>query len=112
MKKQVDKIILVLFGIQEINMLIPKKRGKGYLKQPLGHYNCPLAALSRDIGFDFNGLDGYLEIQTGYLTDKDKVDLTQRVVVPISNFYDYKWQEVDRNTFFETLKGNIARVDK
>lgn len=48
--KHDDKIILVFFGTNDINLLIPKKRGKGYLKQPIGHFNCPLSTLSRDIG--------------------------------------------------------------
>jgi hypothetical protein len=105
MKQELDeKIILVYFGNKDVNMLIPKKRGHGYLKQPIGHHNCPLADLSRDIGYDFFGLDGYLEVPNRL--NKDKNILTQQVVIPVSNFYGYRWQEVGIDTFFETLRSN------
>ncbi|MGQ1270003.1 hypothetical protein ACT4XR_19890 (plasmid) [Acinetobacter baumannii] len=103
--KHDDKVILVFFGTKDINLLIPKKRGKGYLKQPIGHFNCPLSTLSRDIGYDFFGLDGFLKVQTGYINDKEEI--THQVVIPISEFYGYKWREVDTNTFFDILRINL-----
>ena len=95
-----DRNVLVLLRHRSINMLIPKKRGMGYLKQPLGHHACPLSELAYDIGFDMFGLDGHLEVCTGFI-DSDKHDyFIARVVKPVCDLLGYEYQLVTIGEFW------------
>lgn len=96
-----DRVILACFHESYLGVLIPKKRGNGYLKMPLGHHTCPLAELERDIGFDIYGLSGELEVMTGFITDARHKELEDRVLKPISELLGFPYRIVDRFEYFQ-----------
>lgn len=97
----------VYFSDFNIMILVPKNRGDGYLKTPLGHHDCPLAQFCRwNIKYDVCGLDGYLDIETSYIIDKDI--LIQTVIEPLAKFFEMTWQEVNSDSFYALL--DIGRI--
>lgn len=94
------KEILVLFQSHQIAMLIPKQRGEGFKKVPLGHHACPLSALAYEIGYDLYGLDGALEVQTGYIALDDHERLTEKAVRPLAKFFGLPWRVVGMTEFW------------
>lgn len=98
-----DRVILAYFYQSYLGVLIPKKRGNGYLKVPLGHHACPLAELEREIEFDIYGLSGELEVMTGFITDARHKELEDRVLKPISELLGYSYRIVDRFEYFQNF---------
>ncbi len=100
-----DKTLLWLIdgGSSSIYVLVPKKRGTGYLKQPYGHRsNAALDdAINRVKDCDVFGLDGYLEICANVDEDENKV-LAVAMMDSLSTYYQFPHREVSRVEFFET----------
>ena len=92
--------ILVCFFQWHMSLLIPKKRGNGFQKVPLGHKVCPLSSLAYKIGYDVYGLDGALDVQTGWIGSSDQDRLVEKVVKPIADLLGYPWRVVDRSDFW------------
>lgn len=105
-----NREILVLIGYRNIYMLIPKKRGVGYLKQPLGHHACPLSELAYQIGFDMCGLDGHLEVCTGYIAPNRHQYFIDKAVKPISNLLGYEYRLVTDREFFANHPVQVTGV--
>lgn len=61
--KSDDKIYWAL-GLDSIKILIPKKKGIGFLKTPIGHH---VSKLISELGYDCFGLDGYVNIPVRYM---------------------------------------------
>ena len=86
------------FG-SEINILVPKMRGTGYLKVPLGHHACPLSSLAYDIGFDLYGLEGSLDVQTGYYEEARCEELLAHIMPLLAKHYGMTWRLVDTDEY-------------
>lgn len=84
----------------EVNILVPKKRGAGYLKVPLGHHTSALSSIAYDIGYDIYGLDGCLAIQTGFIWRDKKSALLERIIPPIAAHYGMDWREIGANEYW------------
>lgn len=95
------KTILACFHEEYIGLLIPKKRGEGFLRVPLGHHNCPLSELERDIGIDIYGTQGSLTVMTGYIHEDQYPELTERVILPISQLLEYPFRIVGKDEYFK-----------
>lgn len=96
-----EKILLVYFSVESIDILVPKKRGEGFLKVPLGHHACDLSTFtSEHISFDVFGLDGMLSVQTGYISQSQYAELEESVVKPLSAFYNYPYKIVSHEEFW------------
>lgn len=54
--------LLALIQDPNLYVLVPKRRGRGFLKTPLGHHATALGQLETKIGADIVGLDGHLAI--------------------------------------------------
>jgi hypothetical protein len=74
-----------------IMVLIPKKRGVGFLRQPVGHHANDLSRFIDQLGYDCCGLDGYLDINTGFTHNKDFTELKNK----ISKFFGKEVVEVN-----------------
>lgn len=100
-----DKEILVAFFQKQVSLLIPKKRGVGFLRQPLGHHACPLSLLAYDLRYDMFGLDGSLDIElgrgNGCLNDKQQADFCTEIVVPIAKLFNFPYRVVDIHEFWD-----------
>lgn len=95
----ITKEILACFFTRELSLLIPKKRGTGFLLVPLGHHACPLSELN--IPYDIFGLDGSLDIQTGYIDRERRSLLEKEAIVPIAGLLGFPYRIVSENEFFE-----------
>lgn len=57
-----NRVLLALWWGAHLLVLVPKRRGAGYLAQPYGHHQNPaLDAVGAAVGCDVIGLDGYLD---------------------------------------------------
>lgn len=66
-----------------IEILVPKARGKGFLKAPLGHHQTPVAEIASDLGYDIVGLDGALEVYRGGLNRMTETEIERAVAILI-----------------------------
>jgi hypothetical protein len=69
--KEDGRIYWANFGTS-VMFLIPKKKGTGFLKVPVGHHVNSLSRFITDLGYDCDGLDGYLNVWTGSTYGKDE----------------------------------------
>lgn len=59
-------VLLYSWVANNFNVLVPKRRGAGYLRVPYGHHVIPgLDALAHRVGVDVTGLDGALCFECG-----------------------------------------------
>lgn len=104
------KEILVYFQQTTIDMLIPKQRGGGFKMVPLGHHHCPLSMLAYQIGFDLFGLDGALEVQTGWISPGSEKRLINQAVRPIAELLGFSWRVVTRTEYYANHPRVTVRV--
>lgn len=91
-----------------LNVLIPKKRGTGYLRQPYGHHSiAELNEVAYDENCDLSGLDGCLTLEYGMTTDHQKrAEIVARVMPRLAEHYAFaSWRE-DPKTFWSVLLPN------
>lgn len=89
------EIIWTLIG-GNLCALIPKKRGRGFLKQPYGHHIDPeLEGIRHQLGgVDLFGLDGHLEVDIHRIRDTDRFEATARKALTLLEaHYDYPSRE-------------------
>lgn len=86
----------------EVRILVPKQRGEGFLKVPFGHHNGPLSDVAAEIGYDLFGLDGSLDVQTGFLRRDAIGDILANIMPAISKHYGIDWRLIDADEFWAT----------
>ena len=98
-----SKILLVYAppDARSINILVPKRRGEGYLVVPFGHHVSGLSAVEAEVGFDIYGLDGSLDIQTGYYGRTPSPELLEGIMKPLCRHYDMDYRMVDGVEYWE-----------
>lgn len=93
--------LLAYIATPNLMVLVPKQRGAGYQKAPLGHHMNPLAKLSMDKGWDMTGLDGHLNIEVPPCYGAKERAATLEVYMPaLAKFYGLPWREVDEREFW------------
>lgn len=61
--------LIYSWAYSTLDVLVPKKRGTGFLRVPLGHHRVEFYAhMEYDLRCNICGLDGYLSFECGYLT--------------------------------------------
>lgn len=95
------KELLYIFRERSIHILVPKKRGEGFLRTPIGHHRSPLSDLSYKIGFDMFGLDAEIFVDTGYVWEDKKPQLVERVLKPISELLGFPYREISHTEFHD-----------
>ena len=88
------------------NVLVPKLRGKGYLRAPYGHHNDPgLNAIASVASCDIYGLDGSLEFVCGgdvFHGGNAKRENFSAVIVPrLEQHYGISAREIGRDEYWE-----------
>lgn len=104
-----EKVILYIQEPYNLNFLIPKKKGDGYLKSPIYHNANDISDKLKAIGYnDTCGLDGYLEVvpPDGKLTQGRKFP---EVIKVIEDHYGWPCKLVDREWWYDELDKNIKR---
>lgn len=90
-------------------VLIPKRRGTGFLKSPVHHSTSPLDLIAYDLGCDFCGLDGYLEASYGaHDTRTPMDDRIAKLMARLSEHYGFPWKRIGRDEFFDLSFANMA----
>lgn len=93
-----EKEILIHPLSLSVSCLIPKKRGTGFLRTPWGHHQDQnLADIAIELGCDIYGLDGSLDIQTGYGGSKRIEEIGQL----LSLHYGFPWRVARHDEFFD-----------
>ncbi len=88
-----------------LNILIPKRRGAGYLKCPIGHH--PVAALSDievAVSADFCGLDGYLQVEYIRTVPQDKeAEAVAKIMPMLASYFGFKTWREDTRAFWKVV---------
>lgn len=97
------KTLLVSTAIDgQISILVPKKRGTGYLKTPFYHQPTDLSEVEAEIGYDLWGLDGSLDVQLGgRYRGKATEEQIERVMPPICAYYGMDYRVVSDDEFWQ-----------
>jgi hypothetical protein len=100
-ESKMEKEILYIIEAVSVNFLIPKKRGTGYLKTPVGHYSNELASkIEKEFPYDVCGLDGYLCVDTGATWGKNY----DKLIKLISSHYGLPIKTISRNRWYNLLQ--------
>jgi hypothetical protein len=95
-----ERTLIYCFAFSGIYCLVPKKRGAGFKRQPLGRHYCELAELTSAFSCDVYGLDGHLDILCGYVDEGAQADAVQRFVSPIASLLGLPLRQVDEAEFW------------
>ena len=81
-----------------LNIAIPKRRGTGYLAQPLGHhYVEALSDIENSEHIDICGLDGYLALEYRYTNLNKRAEIVARVMPRLAKHFRFaEWREDER----------------
>ena len=102
--------ILYYVGIARgVSILIPKRRGVGYLKAPFGGHHCNDAyrAFTSEIQSDCFDIDGYLFVGTSYNWQSQEYrDFTSEVLQVLLEIYPHcsGAKEIGSDEFFKIIK--------
>jgi hypothetical protein len=97
--------LLFHWSAATLEVLVPKRRGEGYLKVPFGHHeDAGLARIERVAGCDIWGLDGSLSFQcgTGVATyETARAEFTTRVMPALAAHYAMGFREAGAVEFWD-----------
>lgn len=100
--------LLYCWGGESLDVLVPKKRGTGFLAVPWGHHaNKGLSRIEQDLRCDICGLDGYLLIDCGlkvtcYL--ERRAEFAGRAMALLSAHYGVPFREIGVEEFFNFVE--------
>jgi len=100
-----QKTLLFCWVSNVFSVLVPKKRGEGFLKVPYGHHNNPaLNAVGDAVGLDITGLDGALMLECGgkvYHGGKEiRKSFEGRVISMLEKHYGLRAREVTEKEYW------------
>lgn len=100
------KTLLYCWVAQNLNVLVPKVRGEGFLKIPYGHHhNQSLTAIANNAGVDVNGLDGALCFECSaaifHGSEAVKDAFVEKVIPPLEKYYGMPSRKIESNEFWE-----------
>lgn len=91
-----------------LNIVIPKRRGDGYLLVPYGHHNNPkLNTISDSVNVaDVTGLDGYLNFRFSSKVIYDvskRAEIVEIVMPQLAAYFDFKFWAEDSGEFWRVI---------
>ena len=97
------KILVSCWVSPDLQLLIPKQRGIGFLKVPAGQHH---ESWMHDISYDINGLDGYLNIHCECNSWESEAikSILQEIMPVITKRFPFDWELVDSITFERALE--------
>ena len=91
-----------------LNVLIPKRRGTGYLKCPLGHHVVKaLSDVESDVGCDLCGLDGYLQVDYYHRPhgrSKSEAEATTLIMPMLAKHFGFTTWREDTQLFWKIVE--------
>lgn len=102
-----------MWDLGGLNVLIPKRRGTGYLRVPYGHHNDPkLNRIADAIRADVCGLDGYLAFEIS-LSRQDRERIVGIVLPMLAAHFGFtQWREDPKAFWAELLPNNGDHADR
>jgi len=97
------EILVCCWLFDGIQLLIPKKKGIGFLKSPCGHHH---EQWMHDIEYDAHGLDGYIDIRCScHEWEVEKRDAILKHLMPkITKRFPFPWKIVESSEFKKLLR--------
>lgn len=100
-----NHVLLYCWVANNFHVLVPKRRGTGYLSAPYGHHPIPgLDAVATSAGVDVTGLDGALCFECGGSVFHGAEDIRRafvsQVVPPLELHYGMASREIDASEFW------------
>jgi len=104
--KEGNKLLLWMYFDGSICILVPKKRGTGFLRVPYGHHvddgledvRCELDMV------DLFGLDGYLRVDCNKWCDQDRDRVyAHKVMSAFGAHYGVNYKEIRADVFHEFI---------
>lgn len=100
-----NKTLLYCWTHKTFSVLVPKKRGNGFLRVPYGHHNdVNINAIGDAVGVDIIGLDGALDFECGdnvYYGDNNVRKSFEDIVIPmLERHYGFKACEVTESEYW------------
>lgn len=103
--------LLYCFHAETFEVLVPTKRGGGFLLVPYGHHNNPeLSRIGDKARCEVSGLDGSLSFDCGLKVtcyNARKAELVALVMPLLEAHYKCKSREVTRDEFWKNCPGKI-----
>lgn len=101
-----DKALLYCWVSQNFCVLVPKKRGVGYLKVPYGHhYDGALTDIANAAHVDVVGLDGALMFECGGAVfhggDAARQSFAAKIVPKLESHYGLSSREISSVEYWE-----------
>lgn len=95
-------------------MLVPKRRGEGYVKVPYGHHHIPgLDEIADKAGCDIWGLDGALDFQVSdalyHGPESDRVKFIGVIAPLLERYYGFPSREIVAAEFWQLNPAGRAR---
>ena len=95
-----ELVMLVCFALfKGMQVKVPKKNGKGYLKVPCGHHSEPW--MYEVGGYDVDGLDGMINVDCGYIERAEQGTVAKKLMPAIEERFGFGWKLVDARVFWE-----------
>lgn len=97
--------LLFCWVAEGLQVLVPKRRGSGYLRVPYGHHvDKALDSIAAIAKCDLFGLDGALYFDCGWDichgNEEIQTKFIEKVRTPLESHYKMPSQLIDRNTFW------------
>ena len=88
---QFDGTLKWSMGNGNLMLAVPKKRGKGFLRQPVGHHVTDFTKFLNTLPNvkDFWGLDGYLNLELTYEDSRDK-EVCFKLAAKVATYHNVK----------------------
>lgn len=110
-----SKLLRYCWVYYNFSVLVPKKRGIGYLKSPYGHHHIErLSEIGHQVGCDICGLDGSLDFEVPsrlYCSMGDeKTEFEQRLMPLLEKYYGFSSEPIDIQAYWD-IKKNLFNKD-
>ncbi len=101
-----EQCAVYMWDSSGLNIAIPKRKGTGYLSCPLGHhFVAALNHIETDEGIELCGIDGYLNLEYGYIYPESRQkEIVDRVMPRLAKHYKFKTWEEDTNKFWQIVQ--------
>lgn len=88
-----------------LNVLVPKKRGTGFLKVPYGHHHITeLTEIANSVNSDVCGLDGCLEFACSgsiyHGSTEDRLKYSRKIIPQLESYYGCQATEVNQAEYW------------
>lgn len=100
------KELLYCWISKQFSVLVPKKRGDGYLRAPYGHHHIEeLTHIAYAVGYDVCGLDGELTFEVAgslyHGSQSNRKAFTSRLMPLLEAYYGFPSREIFAAEFWQ-----------